>query len=318
MKYILSLAGGGIRGAITVSFLEQLEDYLQKQFQKSIHERFDMFTGSSTGAMISSGLAHEKLTAKELTNKFYTHETAKRLMNKSWSDYIFGLFQTKPKYDGKGKRQVITEIAGERTFDETDKDIMIPLYDITNEEPVFARSWNNPDNLKLVDVLDATSAAPGYFPTVEYKPGSWAIDGSLISHNPSLNAYIEAKKLYPTEKIVVLSVGTGQGFPDKIGRESQNWGAIEWASEGDLFDIFLNAPMEGDTYYMKELVKLNGDKFVHIDGYLRHTEMDDISQGNIDRLKDFGRTLWSQNEESIKPLFNSQITQVFDEELSIL
>lgn len=306
VRHVLSLAGGGIRGTITASFLEQLEKFLIKYTQKTLYETFDVYTGSSTGALIASSIAYKGMTAREISQKFYTHETAKEIMNKSWIDSLFGLFQTRPKYDGIGKRNLIKRVCGDIKCSETDKDVIIPIYDITLEDPVIVKSWETEkfgNNYQLANILDATSAAPGFFPSVEYIPGKWAIDGSIISHNPSLMSYINTKKLYPDEKVIVVSIGTGQGYPKKIGNSSMFWGAIEWATEGNLFDIFLNAPMEAEVSMTRTLCTCNGDKFIHVDGMLKHTTMDDISEENLERLRKIGRDLWYQNKHHFEKLF---------------
>ena len=50
---ILSLIGGGIRGAFVTSYLNQLEAKLGRP----IAESFDLIAGTSTGAIIAAGLA---------------------------------------------------------------------------------------------------------------------------------------------------------------------------------------------------------------------------------------------------------------------
>ena len=59
-KRILALDGGGIRGAITIGYLEKLESILRKR-HKSPHMRlsdyFDLIGGTSTGSIIAGGLA---------------------------------------------------------------------------------------------------------------------------------------------------------------------------------------------------------------------------------------------------------------------
>ena len=50
---ILSLIGGGIRGAFVTSYLKELEDKLGRP----IAESFDLIAGTSTGAIIAAGLA---------------------------------------------------------------------------------------------------------------------------------------------------------------------------------------------------------------------------------------------------------------------
>ena len=60
-KRILSLDGGGIRGVITLQFLEKIETILRKRHGDNPDFRlchyFDLIGGTSTGAIIAAGLA---------------------------------------------------------------------------------------------------------------------------------------------------------------------------------------------------------------------------------------------------------------------
>lgn len=70
-KVILSIDGGGMRGAITLAMLAELE----KQSGKTCQEMFDMFVGTSTGAIISAGLA-VGYSAQELQEKVKLYRDA--------------------------------------------------------------------------------------------------------------------------------------------------------------------------------------------------------------------------------------------------
>ena len=52
----------------------------------------------------------------------------------------------------------------------------------------------------------ASSAAPLLYPTVQMESGEWLIDGGVVDNNPSLIAYVEAKKLFGANRIKVLSI----------------------------------------------------------------------------------------------------------------
>lgn len=54
---ILSLIGGGIRGAFVTSYLNELE----KKLGRPIAESFDLIAGTSTGAIIAAGMAAAKM-----------------------------------------------------------------------------------------------------------------------------------------------------------------------------------------------------------------------------------------------------------------
>jgi patatin-like phospholipase/acyl hydrolase len=58
-KRILALDGGGVRGAITVAFLERIEQILDRQAGSEVKlaDYFDLIGGTSTGAIIAGALA---------------------------------------------------------------------------------------------------------------------------------------------------------------------------------------------------------------------------------------------------------------------
>ena len=60
-KRILSLDGGGIRGAISIGILEKVEKILAEQTgrdeQFRMSDYFDLIIGTSTGAIIAGSLA---------------------------------------------------------------------------------------------------------------------------------------------------------------------------------------------------------------------------------------------------------------------
>jgi len=62
---ILSLIGGGIRGAFVTSYLKELEQKLGRP----IAESFDLIAGTSTGGIIAAGLAFG-LSAEKM-HQFY-------------------------------------------------------------------------------------------------------------------------------------------------------------------------------------------------------------------------------------------------------
>jgi patatin-like phospholipase/acyl hydrolase len=309
-KFILSIAGGGIRGAAVVRLLRELEEFLKFHNGNTLYDQFDMYTGASTGALISAGIAYNGMTAGEL-GALYTYEMSNEIMNKNWIDYIFGLVQTRPKYDGVGKRRVIQNIATNTSMDQTDKDVLIPLYDVTQQIPVFAKSWDtDASSQSLTLVLDATTAAPCYFPSVEYKKDCWAIDGGVICNNPSMATYIEAKEMYPEEKIVLLSLGTGYGNDTSLTNLSSKWGSLEWMAKGDLIGILMDAPLAANLEYTSKLMKSQGDVFLHVDGFLPNTTTDDTTQENITTLEEFGETMWEKNKYEIKKIFGPKTVHI--------
>ena len=70
-KKILSLDGGGIRGALTLGYLKKLEDILKTKFPDQpdfrLCDYFDLIGGTSTGSIIAASLAIGK-SVDEITN----------------------------------------------------------------------------------------------------------------------------------------------------------------------------------------------------------------------------------------------------------
>ncbi|MGH2565080.1 MAG: patatin-like phospholipase family protein, partial [Ginsengibacter sp.] len=72
-KKILSLDGGGIRGALTLGYLKKLEDILKAKFADQPNFRlcdyFDLIGGTSTGSIIAASLSIGK-TVDEITKLY--------------------------------------------------------------------------------------------------------------------------------------------------------------------------------------------------------------------------------------------------------
>src|SRR4051794_5372463 len=65
-KRLLSLDGGGVRGVISVAFLERVEALLSAQTGTEVRlgDWFDLIGGTSTGAILATGLALGKSTGE--------------------------------------------------------------------------------------------------------------------------------------------------------------------------------------------------------------------------------------------------------------
>jgi uncharacterized protein len=62
---ILSLDGGGYLGLATAAFIEEAE----RHFGATCHDRFDLFCGTSTGAIIALALA-SGMTGREVVSLY--------------------------------------------------------------------------------------------------------------------------------------------------------------------------------------------------------------------------------------------------------
>ena len=94
-------------------------------------------------------------------------------MTKSfWDNASF--LQTKPKYDGKGKRELLLEYFKDQSLGEAKKPVAVLAYDVEKRKPRLLSSYESP-GIKMVSAASATSAAPIYYSTQEIDDGSWLL-----------------------------------------------------------------------------------------------------------------------------------------------
>jgi hypothetical protein len=245
-KRILSLDGGGIRGAMTLAFLERMEKLIEEIEGKPVllGDWFDLIGGTSTGAIIASGLALGYRAAE--LRKFYS-ELGPRVFRPS----MFRLTGLRARFDSKQLMKELQTIIGARTLDS--EDIRTGLCIVTKRIDTGStwivmnnpRSsfWESPGDgsfignrhYPLVNVVRASTAAPHYFDPelIEIvrgtKPGLF-VDGGASPHNsPSLHLFMVAALppyglCWPlgAENLTVISIGTGF-YRHRMSAEHPPW-----------------------------------------------------------------------------------------------
>jgi len=303
----LSLDGGGIRGATTAAFLQQLNQFLLNTKNQTIGDYFDGFVGTSTGGLIALCIAGG-FPGNNLTE----------LYNKSNADRIFTKNPIIKVYDAKytaEKRIVFTEIFDKLGITNTKlsnlkKYCAVTSYNLTKGKASILSSIvsnNTISDISVLDSADCTSAAPTYFPPVKSLINGeedYLIDGGVIANQPSTIAYslaefIDREKCNKKD-IKILSVGTSQNPITISGTGHQNeiaWlpSILEIASDTSIFDINSQAIL-GDAF-----LRINsGTKFTFNGVTVTASpELDDVSQSNIDNLNDLGKLWWLAFESKI-------------------
>ena len=301
-KLILSLDGGGIRGAATTQFLSRIENKLSSDHNVSIRDCVDFYAGTSTGSIIALALATTKLSVSDI-NKLYNYERAKKIFAENK-----GLFEidgiNAPKYESQGKTKLLKAHMGNAKISDVPngKHVLAVTYAIEKRKPEVIKS-TNPKHLKLhsYKVADASSAAPTYFPTKEIEIGGrdeefWLIDGGVTANNPTMCAIAEAKKIWrdvSIDDIRVLSIGTGYRTRRINGPDSQKWGALGWFTQGNIIDVLTD---ERVVSYQAIAITKRGN-YIRVNSEMRSQPglpcapddaMDDVSKKNIKRLKGMG------------------------------
>ncbi|MHC0044212.1 patatin-like phospholipase family protein [Vibrio campbellii] len=295
-KVILSLDGGGIRGAATTQFLSHIDDKLRSEANLSIRDCVDFYAGTSTGSIIALALSTTNLSMRDINN-LYSLQNAKKIFTENKGIFEFDGLNS-PKYEASGKSQVLKQNFGIAKISDVPKDkhILAVTYEVSTRKPVVIKSTSKEFlSLKSYEVADASSAAPTYFPTKELKD-LWLVDGGVTANNPTMCAIAEAKRVWTNTSISdlrVLSVGTGYRTRKINGRSSQKWGAIGWFSKGDILDALSDEKVV--AYQARTL--LDEGKYIRVNADMRKQPglssppddaMDDISKGNITKLRKMG------------------------------
>jgi hypothetical protein len=248
-KRILSLDGGGIRGAITLGFLGEIERILSvryadfglvKQEDFRLHHYFDLVGGTSTGAIIAALIAVKGCTVAEMKTLYKT------LGGQIFSDHNgFNLFGKQiylhGKYDSEPIEEQLKNMFGDaRLGDNTNRTglcIVTKRLDTCSTWPVT----NNPkakyfaqNRFFIRDIVRASTAAPSYFDPEVIDVGGGEegifVDGGMsMMNNPSLQLFLVAtlkgfKLEWETgeDKMSIISIGTGRRSKKLIGEKWNN------------------------------------------------------------------------------------------------
>ncbi len=221
---VLSLDGGGARGAFTASFLSTVEDLLRVRSA----DHFDLIVGTSSGAMIALALAYG-VPARRILDLYV--ERGGVIFDRPRR---FGML-LRPKYDGRALRRILREVFGERTLNDVLTPVCVTSYELTNSYPRIWKDDHAPGALNGGDapawkVALASSAAPIYFPGAQVIDDDSHVDGGLFANNPTLIGLTEAVHYFrqPTDRIRILSVGTGERAERIPHERARTMGVWEW------------------------------------------------------------------------------------------
>ena len=289
MFRILSLDGGGIRGAFAAAFLARLE----KELDVPITSYFDLITGTSTGGIIALalGLGEPASRITEFYEKrgprIFTRRPpyaipkwqracvgfAKRMFPGLDADSLY-----RSKYDSKELRDALTEVFENKTLeDAVSSRIVIPAVDLVSGQTITFKTPHQPDfirdrHLRAVDVALAATAAPTFFPNAVIAPGSCYSDGGLWANNPSIVGYVEAMKIravcrrpeldpvFTAEDVLMLSIGTGE--PQYYAKPGPTDDGLLWWG-GQLFDVAGGAQSQGAHFQAEYL--MGRDRYTRVD-----------------------------------------------------
>jgi len=243
-KRILALDGGGIRGILTIGYLERIEELLRKRHGDSpdfrLSHYFDLIAGTSTGAIIAACLAKGMLVSEVRT--LYEDLGSAVFRRSIFREGPLRLLRA--RYSAKWLKQFLKESFQNNTLGslslQTGLLVVAKRLDTGSTWPMS----NNPQNryftarpgdtffsnedYPLRTVVRASTAAPSFF-APEYieiskegeNPHGEFVDGGVSPHNnPSLLALqlvtmkgFGADWPLDPDKLLLVSAGTGSAKP---------------------------------------------------------------------------------------------------------
>lgn len=248
-KRVLALAGGGVRGIISIAFLERIEAELQERSGRRddfrLSDYFDLVGGTSVGSILAT-LVAMGYRVSEIKALFKAWGPA--IFHRPW----FGIPGVTPRFSSRQLKKRSLQLLGDTTLEspkfKTGFAIISKRVDtgspwvLTNNPK--SRYWEDPADASFVgnkryriaDLIRASAAAPYYFAPkrirVSSKDVGLFIDGGVSPYNnPALMLFMLAGiKGYGfnwqlgSDKLLLVSVGTGtyrmRQKPDLANRSS--------------------------------------------------------------------------------------------------
>ena len=248
-KRILSLDGGGIRGAMALGYLQQIEDILSARHEEQgvmskndfrLHHYFDLIGGTSTGSIIAALLAIGGYKVSEIIDMY--RELGKKIFSDKNGLNIFGRrLYINRKYDAAPLIEELERIFGEaRLGDDSNK---TGFCAVTKRLDTFS-TWpvtNNPkaryydkNRFFIKNIVRASTAAPSFFePEIvdvgEGQQGIFVDGGMSMMNNPSLQLFLVATLKgfnlnwnTGPDQLLIVSVGTGRRDKKLLGKKYED------------------------------------------------------------------------------------------------
>lgn len=333
-KRMLALDGGGIRGALSLGYLQRIEDILRKQHGNDknfrLSDYFDLIGGTSTGSIIASCLAigmkvqDIKNMYMDLGDKIFGKK------NKWWKifeidDLLQATYKAQPLEDELQK--LFGDIKLESDKIKTGLCIIAKRADTNSVWPLInhpgGKYFNSTDGLNkdilLWKAVRASAAAPTYFlPQIIDVGGGLReaafVDGGVsMANNPALQLLMVAtlqgfpfKWKCGANNLLIVSVGTGMSRWKQIPAKVKKNNILNWAKQ--LPDMFMQDASWHNQIMMQWLS--NSPTAWPIDGEIGKLENDCISGSKKDGgLMSYLRyNLWL-DAETLKSLMKKKYTQ---------
>ena len=292
---ILSIDGGGIRGALSVALLQQLSRTPELAGWLG---KIDLVAGTSTGGLIALGLG-KGLSLEEILGLY--QERGKRIFRTSFQEQLLERIDPThaldklllADYNTEDLERELIDVLGPTTqLDDLSVRVLITAFDLDNadetsivndvskpeeratklQERQKRRAWK-PKIFHNIPGMDSdghvlaykvgvyTSAAPTYFPVAD-----GYVDGGVFASNPAMCALAQARdarndapyRADSIDQVVLFSLGTGFSLKHQEGQKL-DWGYVPWAVP--LVSIMLDGVAGIADYQCRQLL---GDRYTRL------------------------------------------------------
>ncbi len=344
-KNILSLDGGGIRGALTLGFLKKIETILQDKYGKGylLSDHFDLIGGTSTGSIIAAALATGK-TVDEIKDLYM--DLGGKIFGKkrNWWNPLETWRFLKAEYDYIALEESLKSAFGTVLLGsdqiKTGLCIVAKRADTNSVWPLinhpqgkfYDTKLGKNKNIPLWQAVRASSAAPTYFAPqmIDVGDGQKAafVDGGVsMANNPALTLLMVATlKGFPfkwetgEDKLTIVSVGTGYTvFKKQTGEIEEAWMKTWAMNVPDMLmqdaswqnQIMLQWMSNSPTAHVIDM-EMESLKDDYIGGkpslkYLRYNFP--ITENDLNGL-DLGKTFTSYDVDSLAEMSNSENREI--------
>ncbi|MGD9726559.1 MAG: patatin-like phospholipase family protein [Nitrospira sp.] len=284
---ILSLDGGGVRGALQARILARLQETIP--FLHKVKLVCGSSIGGINGLCIAAGHDAADLVA------MYSKRGKEIFSSRDWLDVLSGPSDEvfRANYDNVGLIKVVRDMLGKRSLSDLEKKVVITSFDLDNlddkSRSIATRTYDRrfwkpkifhnfeceggDGDESALDVAIRTSAAPTYFPSYQ-----GYIDGGIVANNPALCAVGRAVKAgISLNQMVLISVGTGT-TPTYIKGDRLDWGYKQWLPK--LMPLIMDGMVGIPDYVCEQLLP---GRYARIHPFLQdEVELDDAAR--IDEL----------------------------------
>ncbi len=275
----IAIDGGGIKGVMVARALSILEEHLGV----GAPSVFELAAGTSTGAIISAGIA-VGLTGAEM-HTLYT-ELGETVFRTTLRSQLWLL--ARYRYALEPLTQALQTYLGALTmgdlWDASPRiDLVITAFDLLENRTRFIKPWK-PEyaTWPIVKAVLSSSSVPTYFPVIEGR----YIDGGVGSYaNPSYVAAYEIKFClgWDPAETTLISLGTGRDPRAPHALKADRWWAWQWLSP--LLGAFMESAADQQVHLVDTFFEELDFRRFQVD-LARPIAMDDVRA--IPELSEYG------------------------------